>query len=682
MKAETEKEWWRRDVRVIQYNLQIQDTGRMRPEEIAEELCGTGANAVVLNAGGIYAWYPSRIPFHHVNEYLPETGKLLEELIRCCHEKGIRVIGRFDFSKADDVVYLQHPEWFVKDREGKPVCYGSGRMGQWSLLMSTCINGGYRNGDFAVKVMEEALDSLRLDGIFYNAPHMEPCYCENCRRKYRSMYGRKLPDSREEWEADWQSRCLRDNMKLLHRTVKERRRDIPVILYYGTYREDGTGQPENLDLRYETADLVCTEAQDILSAGKKKLPYAWKPTLNMKLGQCIPDQPRPFGIIHSCPGMDWRHTGLPAAEYEFWLSQVPAANGQLWHSLTGFPAVIPDRRMLEVMERVTHKAERSDRLMEGAVSAADTLLLWNAGICELGMVQGMMDCHIPFDVMDVWHLDLRRMGKYAAILLPDGFPVDEALEETLTVYVQEGGAVFAQRTDGEIGKGLAALLGISPEACAGHELSACYGVLEPEGRALERGLEKTRYLPIKGEVLYTKPQKEARTLMTLIPPFAPPDGVGAPPERASLPVKHTQIPLLLDRRIGRGRVLTAFFDLSRLLLEIGLEDQKLLFENCISWLNGERAAFDGRELPEGVFSYPYRAGERLLVHLVNGIGSRPLKSCIPCGPLSFSVRAWKKERISRVYSALDAGAVSWEESGNSIRIRLESLQVWDIIVLE
>ena len=147
------KQWWHNALRVIQYNLQIQDTEQMVPGEIATNACEAGANAVVLNVGGIYAWYDSCIPFHHINEYLSENG-LLEELIRSCHEKGIRVIGRFDFSKTDDIVYLQHPEWFVKNREGKPVCYGSGRMGNWSLLMSTCINGGYRNEAFAAKFIE------------------------------------------------------------------------------------------------------------------------------------------------------------------------------------------------------------------------------------------------------------------------------------------------------------------------------------------------------------------------------------------------------------------------------------------------------------------------------------------------------------------------------------------------
>ena len=101
-----EKQWWQDALRVIQYNLQIQDTDRMVPEEIAAKACEAGANAVVINAGGIYAWYRSRIPFHHHNEYLPAKGNLRKNLIPCCHALGIKVICRFDLSETDDVVYL------------------------------------------------------------------------------------------------------------------------------------------------------------------------------------------------------------------------------------------------------------------------------------------------------------------------------------------------------------------------------------------------------------------------------------------------------------------------------------------------------------------------------------------------------------------------------------------------
>lgn len=165
--------------------------------------------------------------------------------------------------------------------------------------------------------------------------------------------------------------------------------------------------------------------------GKEEAPFSWKPTLNMKLGQYAGEAPRPFGIIHSCPGMDWRHTGLPAAEYEFWLSQIPAANGQLWHSLTGFDAVITDKRLLRVMKKVTRRAALSDSLMQEAVSAARTLLLWNAGVSELGFTQGLMDCHIPFDIMDIWHMDLDRMKTYKTVILPGDFPTDSAVTDIL-----------------------------------------------------------------------------------------------------------------------------------------------------------------------------------------------------------------------------------------------------------
>ena len=48
-----EKQWWQDALRVIQYNLQIQDTDRMVPEEIAARAGEAGANAEVRKAGGI-----------------------------------------------------------------------------------------------------------------------------------------------------------------------------------------------------------------------------------------------------------------------------------------------------------------------------------------------------------------------------------------------------------------------------------------------------------------------------------------------------------------------------------------------------------------------------------------------------------------------------------------------------
>ena len=116
-------------------------------------------------------------------------------------------------------------------------------------------------------------------------------------------------------------------MRLMQETIHRAAPGIPLILYFKTYGE-------NLQARASTADILCAEAQDVLSQGKKNFTPFWLPTLNAKYGSLPEHMPAPFGIIHSCPGMDWRHTGLPEIEYRSWMSRSAANGANLWHSLT------------------------------------------------------------------------------------------------------------------------------------------------------------------------------------------------------------------------------------------------------------------------------------------------------------------------------------------------------------
>ncbi|WFR62770.1 hypothetical protein P9222_32460 [Paenibacillus amylolyticus] len=158
--------WWQQPLRIIQPNMQVKDTARINPEKLADQITEMGANAMVFNTGGIYAWYSSQVKFHVHNEYLPQDRDLLRELIDSCHQRGIRFIARFDFSKAEDAVYLQRPQWFARKEAGQPEIIGATRPGAWPLIMSTCINGGYRNEELAVPVIREALERYEIDGVF------------------------------------------------------------------------------------------------------------------------------------------------------------------------------------------------------------------------------------------------------------------------------------------------------------------------------------------------------------------------------------------------------------------------------------------------------------------------------------------------------------------------------------
>lgn len=104
-----ERPWWKRPLRVIQTNLQVLDTPRMDEARIAAQIEDLGANVLVVNVGGIYAWYPTALPFHTVNPCLPKDHDLLKALLAACHARGIRVVARFDFSKASDRTYQMRP---------------------------------------------------------------------------------------------------------------------------------------------------------------------------------------------------------------------------------------------------------------------------------------------------------------------------------------------------------------------------------------------------------------------------------------------------------------------------------------------------------------------------------------------------------------------------------------------
>ena len=126
--------WWtEKPFRMIQNNLRDID-GTMDAELEVKWLLDFGANVVQLGCGGISAFTETEQPFQKKSPYL--QGDKFGELLKKCHENGIRVIARFDVSKAH-VNFLEiHPEWFSRSLTGKPILYND--------TAATCINGPYQ----------------------------------------------------------------------------------------------------------------------------------------------------------------------------------------------------------------------------------------------------------------------------------------------------------------------------------------------------------------------------------------------------------------------------------------------------------------------------------------------------------------------------------------------------------
>lgn len=676
-----ERPWWKRPLRVIQTNLQVLDTPRMDEARIAAQIEDLGANVLVVNVGGIYAWYPTALPFHTVNPCLPKDHDLLEALLAACHARGIRVVARFDFSKASDRTYQMRPQWFARSADGSPQVVGAMRPGNWDLLYTTCINSGYRNAELAAPALREALGRYDLDGVFFNAPHAPNCHCEACKAKYLALYGAPLPDDEAQWDPGWKSRCLYDNIGLLRKAIRETR-DVPVILYYGI-------ASDNLYERLATCDMICAEPQDVLSLGWKEIPQSFKPALCIRLGRSEPAAPPPFGIIHSCPGMDWRHVGLPPAEYLYWMSQVPANGGYIWHSITGIPDTIGDKRILECVRTINTQIRVVEGCMDGARSRAPVALLWDMHADDLskafggqmtapanGWAEAMLSTQIPFDVLLPEQVASGRLAEYRVAVLPT-VPRDAAVLSALEDFVAKGGRVVAECSR-PLDARPAELLGLVPGGQVSEYLQASYLRFAPGAEDLRRDLGPTPLLPHRGRTLYAQP-RDARTLCTLVPPFAPMEAVGAPPERASLPVPETDLPLLTLRQAGEGCAAAVLFPLSAMLSELKLHDHELLVRNLLTALLGDALDIRLAQPLRGIQLMDYQGPSGRVIHVVNGIGQRPLSQNLPL-QVELVLR-WEKDAAPRVRGLL-CGEPEVRLEGGELRIRTAPVQTWEVLTVE
>ncbi|MFW5686197.1 MAG: hypothetical protein ACOC0O_06035, partial [Spirochaetota bacterium] len=251
MRADTEAgrpQWWTTHPwRLIQTNLREIDMRDIDAGRYVRELEAMGATIAMINVGGIIASYPTKLDAHFQSEYL--TGDSLETIIAACHDAGIRVIARNDFSKVRRPIYERHPEWAYRRRDGEIVDYNGD--------VHVCLNGGYQQ-EYAFRIVSEILGELDVDGMFFNMGgfltrdysynHYGPCHCDACRRRFFDEFGTDLdsalaPDApahlsrhyklaTREWQREHEDR--------MHHHIAGRRPDVAVNHYEFMRQESNT----------------------------------------------------------------------------------------------------------------------------------------------------------------------------------------------------------------------------------------------------------------------------------------------------------------------------------------------------------------------------------------------------------------------------------------------------------
>src|SRR5438309_11479108 len=176
--------WYRTAIRWGQTNITERDPARYDIGWWREFWKRTAVQGVVINAGGIVAYYPSKFPLHHRAGFLGDRD-LYGELADAAHQDGLVVLARMDSSRVAEDFYRAHTDWMARQQSGEPY--------QVADRYITWVNSEYYD-EYLPNIFQEIIersltecfgDSSWSGGLNRN----QICYCDNCACKFRERTG-------------------------------------------------------------------------------------------------------------------------------------------------------------------------------------------------------------------------------------------------------------------------------------------------------------------------------------------------------------------------------------------------------------------------------------------------------------------------------------------------------------
>src|SRR5919197_1424181 len=107
--AAAERPWYATMRRCGQLNLNERDPLTLDVASWIDYWASLELDALLLNGGGILAFYPTAIAYHHKSEFLGSRD-LFGELVAAANARGMHVVARMDCNYAYADALEAHPE--------------------------------------------------------------------------------------------------------------------------------------------------------------------------------------------------------------------------------------------------------------------------------------------------------------------------------------------------------------------------------------------------------------------------------------------------------------------------------------------------------------------------------------------------------------------------------------------
>jgi hypothetical protein len=704
LSPDPEKPWYTTMRRCGQINFNETDPLTLDADAWMNYWASLQVNAVLLNGGGIVAFYPTEVRYHHRSEYLGSRD-LFGEMTAAARKRGIRVVARMDCNYAYAEALEAHPEWFERNRDGSPR-----EETECPWLFKTCMFSTYFTQQMPA-IYREINRRYAPDGFFTNGwpstGSLDVCFCSACQKIYSEEIGGIPPESTEARSAVYRKYYavymdrIAEIWKLWNDVAQENKRES---VYVGNL---GGGLRTVKDLKRLSEIAAWFNADHQGRSGNTPIwacAEQGRVAQSVMAGRTITNVIGAYSNTHPL----WRHTSKPSAEATLWMAQVTASGMVPWyHWLGGSPQDNrwrePGRSFFDWLARnEPHFRNRRSLAQIAVLYPQRTIAFYGSGGTPARQLNGMtidpvdyieglyyalLEGRFLFDFVHQENLAPATLRPYRALLIPNAAYLRDSECEAIRRYVTSGGSVFASfetsRYD-EWGTGredfaLADLFGV-------HVAGGVIGPFENSYMHINRphpifqGFSGTRTLPgpeFRVSVSHIQPEPPDLTVIPYYPAF--------PPEMVYPRVARTMEPGGVFRSLSSSRVVYFPGDIDRTAWLSGSPDLTRLIANCVRWLLGPQEPsirVEGKGLME-LFAWETEPGFALhILNYTNPNATRPfIREFYPIGPLRVRFPVPDGTRISRV-RALRAGRnLPFKQERSSVHLEVPAVNDYEVIAL-
>lgn len=416
-----------------------------------DDCAALNAEAIVVNAGGIYSFYPSKIEHHNPNPLL--NGRdLFGEICEEAKKRDLKVIARLDFAGAATALAEHYPDWFHQNKDGS---YKSHRGSK--LRFGTIPTGGYQNEEFAHKVFQELIDNYEIAGVHLNGSGFEGISYDKVSMDKYGSYLRGEAFSNPEMAHDfnlWRQKIVTNMILDYKKILHEKDENILLMAEIAGAESPGWAYQKGFDnygLSKAFTNLLLTTGR--MSEDLYKFRY-WIGLSAEMAHAARPDFPPIINL--KVPTYRYSDFQKPIEEYKYYCYQAISHNAGLKLPTYGMIQTQQGTRSKEVLSSIfTFMKEREAYAINARKISQVALVYPKKGIEDvmiigkkanmglrnefLGLYRAMAGKHMQFEVLYDHILMEYELEKYDVVVVPSMVDFNDPEIKTIYQYMKKGG---------------------------------------------------------------------------------------------------------------------------------------------------------------------------------------------------------------------------------------------------